>query len=344
MNRPIGGFLGLELPSGDGGLRRLWGLGSRAETWVNARSALAALLTVTRNPVWMPAYLCSRFVATVPEDRLRLYPLGPDLSPDTSWLAARASQGDLVLAVNYFGRPPGAAFLDFVAARPDLWFIEDCAQAIDTGAPAFGDWRLYSPRKLLGVPDGGVLVPCSARARCIELPESQAQPDDPMPAVGRAQPLLARFEDVDEAHNEVWYALNRAKESALGVSTRPMSRLAWELLGLLDVAAISQARKLNYAALARQLPDMALFRTTSPTFVPLGFPIRVPAAQRSGLLQRLYRERIFPAVHWHPLHSGSSAFEWEPEWSRTLITLPCDQRYSPADMVRLASLVCLALT
>lgn len=332
QDRAIGGFLGLELPAGRGGLREFWGFGSRAECYSNARSALQAILLATRNPLWMPAYLCPHFTASVPEQRLRIYPLEGDGSPAVAWLSAQARQGDLILAVNYFGRPPGREFLDFVAARPDLWFIEDCAQALDTGVPAYGDWRLFSPRKLVGVPDGGVAVPCSVRARCVELPRSRISTEDPLPWVDWARPQMARFEDPGETHNGVWHPLNQAKEAQFGVSNRAMSRLSWELLALLDAPSIAAARKSNYAALAQQLPDKALFRTVEPSFVPLGFPIRVSPARRPALLQALYRERIFPAVHWHPLHPAAAVCERSGELSETLITLPCDQRYSVADM------------
>ena len=41
----------------------------------------------------------------------------------------------------------------------DIFWIEDCAQALVPDVP-WGDWQIFSPRKLFGVADGGV-------ARCL---------------------------------------------------------------------------------------------------------------------------------------------------------------------------------
>jgi dTDP-4-amino-4,6-dideoxygalactose transaminase len=40
------------------------------------------------------------------------------------------------------------------------WFVEDCAHCLKavSGVGEFGDFVLYSPHKLLAIPDGGLLV------------------------------------------------------------------------------------------------------------------------------------------------------------------------------------------
>jgi dTDP-4-amino-4,6-dideoxygalactose transaminase len=336
VSRPIGGFLGLELPGGDVGLRKRWGVGDRRLAFVNASSALANLLEAAQGgTVWLPAYICPEFTRAVPPARLRYYPLDADLSPKVDVLQHAVCAGDLVVAVDYFGRPPSPAFLDYVSAHSDILFVEDCAQAFDTGRPAWGDWRLYSPRKLVGVPDGGLVVACSAKAKATRLSGATAGDLD---AVDLAWPQIARFEDEAEADNDVWHALNRAKEDSLPVSSQRISRLAWSILGLLDAEAIAQQRRRNFATLASHLAPWAFLRDQLPTFVPLGFPVKLPHEVRSQVREHLYRHRVFPAVHWANLPSPAGEFPDEHALSAGLLTLPCDQRYGAAEMEKVATL------
>lgn len=149
--RPVGGFLGLELPFRGEGLRRAWGVTEERLCFADATSALAALLA--RRPqgrVWLPAYVCPKFATAVPAHRARYYPVGAALTPNVTYLHESLRQDDICIAVDYFGRPPPEDFGSLVAAHPDVLFVEDCAQALDTGARAWGDWRIFSPRNWWG--------------------------------------------------------------------------------------------------------------------------------------------------------------------------------------------------
>lgn len=116
-----------------------------------------------------------------------------------------------------------------------------------------------------------------------------------------------------------------------------ISRLSWELLGVLDPAAIGAARRRNFAYLARRLGAFALLPEVQPDFVPLGFPVRVPAWRRAAVRERLFQERIFAATHWECLPSPAPEFPAEHALAASVLTLPCDQRYSPEHMERVAA-------
>jgi dTDP-4-amino-4,6-dideoxygalactose transaminase len=332
--RPIGGFLGLELPEANGGLRKLWGVRDEDLAFADARSALASLVAAKEEgAIWLPAYICQELAGSVPSRRLRYYPLDAELSPQVDFLQEEVRSGDLLLAVDFFGCPPKQSFLDYVAAHSDILFIEDCAQALDTGRPPWGDWRLFSPRKLVGVPDGGLLVPCNARAAAVS-PAASVRAD--LDAVELARPQLARFEDDEAAHNQAWHMMNQAKEAALSISNRRISRLGWAILGLLDAEAIAKKRRRNFAILASRLSDRAFLQVTQPPFVPLGFPVRLPPERRAQVRERLNRRRVFAAIHWTELPSPVDQFPAEHALSESLLTLPCDQRYGDADMQHVA--------
>src|SRR6266852_5720649 len=162
--RYIGGFFGIELPpAGTPGLASFWSMPiNPALTYVNGRSALAALLaSVSPSKLWLPAYICRSVVqaAEATDTTFDFFPVNEMLQPDTAFLDSVARAGEIVLAVDYFGRSPEPEFLDFVERRRDLQFVEDACHAFDTGTAQWGHWCLRSPRKLVGVPDGGFLIP-----------------------------------------------------------------------------------------------------------------------------------------------------------------------------------------
>lgn len=332
---PLGGFFGLDLPESRGGLVRHWGA-QHGLGWFNATSALAALIRTLDPPaVWFPAFLCPELAEAAPEARRRFYPLDKALAPDMSALGDLA-QGDLVLGVNYFGRDPGAAWRAFTTARPQVHFVEDCAQTIDTGAAPWGGWRLFSPRKIAGIPDGGLLVPDGAARPMPPRP-------DPAPFADVQDGLAAKLARMERpAENALWHPMNQAHEAAHAITDHAISGLSMRLLGLIDEEAMAARRRENFRVLAGRLGDWAVIEGGDPSFVPFGFPVSVPASDRDAICQAMYAQGIFPAVHWRELPAPRSfARDWER--AATYITLPCDQRYRPDDMLRLAEVFAAAV-
>ena len=336
-DRLIGGFFGLELPEPRGGFAELWQVTGGA-TFTNARSAFAALIQTVDPPrVWLPAYICEELVKVVPEERLAFYPVGQKLMPATDILESSTRPGDMVLGVNYFGRPPNHAFLEFIEQRQDLVFVEDCAQAIDTGIPPWGHWRLFSPRKLMGIPDGGLLL--ASRTHSMTVPSSP-----PLFDMLIFEPSLRRFEDEMETQNAVWHAANLMRERAETVSNRRMSHLSGALLHLLDPTRIIARRRANFAVLQERLTQLSFLKDGSPNYVPFGFPIRVARGKCDGIIVELASTGIFVARHWSNLPSPAEIFQEEHRLAAELMTLPCDQRYSLDDMARIASAVEVAVS
>jgi dTDP-4-amino-4,6-dideoxygalactose transaminase len=331
----IGGFFELAVPgAAKGGLADFWQMPSNPDfTYGNARSALAALLrSVQPEKLWLPAYICcsvtqAAAAAAVP---VGYFPLSEDLQPDVNFLDAQVQTGEMVLAVDYFGAPPGREFLSFVETRNDLLFIEDAAQAFDTGMKAWGRWRLYSPRKLVGVTDGGFIVPSD------QIAPSYAANADSDPEIQHAARL--RFNDKEGRCNPEWHAANQKREGAETVMACRISVESQRTLEALSVESIATKRQENFRTLTLQLSRLSFLKTATPEFVPMGFPIRVPAAIRTKIRKILIDNHIFPSIHWENLPSPTS-FVPEHRLARELLTLPCDQRYDVHDMNRVAALV-----
>lgn len=341
--RFIGGMFELELPARRDGLIALWGVSDDPHlSFALARSALRALVNeLAPRAVWLPAYICKSVPRQISPDRLRYYPVGEHLAPDVDLLADATRPGDAVVAMNYFGMAPDAEFIRFAAERNDLVFIEDCAQTIDTGLAPWGDFRIFSPRKLLGVPDGGIVVPVRRSAPA-------GLKTAPVVDLDAVAPLLVRYEDQTGELWNTWHEGHERWTRQLESSDRRMSRLTRSLLGTVDVPALAAARRANFETLRDLLQsisylDQCTGELAPPAFVPFGFPIRLGPNRRDRVRGALWKRGVYAFRHFADLTCPVTGFEAEHALSRELITLPCDQRYSVADMELIASVVQSAL-
>lgn len=322
----IGGFFALELSPGPKppvSLLDLWVSDIRSHLYFhNARSAVHFLLDeLAVKAVWLPAYICpemSRATAAGTRE-VKYYPLADGLTPEVGFLRQHLLPGEAVVGVDYFGRSPAREFIEFVQSRRDVLWIEDRAQAIRSGGAPWGDYVFYSPRKVAGVPDGGILVGVSR-----DLPSFTPQAHKDFSFI---LPALYRFEHPGED----WHAIYQKIEEAMKVSLLGMSRLSLMMLDRLDAQDIQKARRANFAYLRRQLGEYYLFKDMDDSdFVPFGFPMR--HAEAGSLCEALRKRRIYVPRHWARLPSPAEQFLNEHKLAGELMTLPCDQRYSLADM------------
>lgn len=114
--------------------------------------------------LWLPDYFCN--ASLWPSRKLGanifFYPVGSDMQPN--YAACRqmveTNKPDIFVLVHYFGKPiPSAPARDF-CLRFGAWLVEDAAHVLrpTSGIGENGDFVVYSPHKLLAVPDGAMLV------------------------------------------------------------------------------------------------------------------------------------------------------------------------------------------
>ena len=309
----------------DGSLWALW-RGDRAEVGAYGcgRAALSALLAQRRaRRVWLPSYACAALAEAAAGREVRWFAVGPDLEPDAGGLSRELAPGDAVVAIDYFGRPPGGAWLDLVASRPNVLWVEDRAQALDAGVPAWGEVALYSPRKLLGVGDGGLL----ASDRPLPPPFGRPSP----PATAQAD----RARDPDGRRPERWFPAFQDQERAFDVDCGVMSPATRNVLERTAAEPLVAARRANGQRLAAALADLALWPNERFDFAPMAFPIRVGG--RDAIVAALAAEAIYCAVHWRDLPSDPAAFPHAHALSAEILSLPCDHRYGAAEMARIVA-------
>lgn len=340
--RPVGGFFERHPTTAPGigpSLLEAWTAGRPHAAFVNARSAFAALIVQLQpRTIWLPAFLCPAMVSPVWAERVRFYGIEAGFIPDLSRVETEARPGDLLLVIATFGQPMGLEVEAAIARRPDLHVVEDRAQALGAGSAAEGRWLLYSPRKLLGVADGGLLVAPDAAAI---LPRAEPINAAHAEALWRAPNLRAT--DPDGLENSLWHAANQGKEAAMTVSRASISPESLAILQRVGMTELAEPRRRNWRALdARLRPWSAL--AAEPPAPPLGYLLDLEPEVRDRLRASLSTANVFAAVHWPQLASPADDFPREHGWTRRLLTLPCDHRYEQADMARIADLLVEALT
>ncbi|HEX8569289.1 MAG TPA: hypothetical protein VF699_05120 [Caulobacteraceae bacterium] len=290
-----------------------------------ARAALAALLQQRDLPrLWLPAYVCDTVAAAGAAGEIAWYPTDERLHVDAGALEADLQAGDAVLVVDYFGRSPPPAVTALAERRRDVLWIEDRAQALEPDSAAFGDVLLYSPRKLFGVADGGLLVSNE--------PLPRPSPDREDPELWAAND--ARAQDREGAHPGRWFPAFQGREGAFTIESKPMSGRARAVLEAMALAPEAATRRSNWRRLAEQLADYALWPVTEPAFAPMAFPVLVDHAGATAAA--MAGQRVWCARHWSELPSPCGAFPEAHRLAERCLSLPLDGRYGDEDMDRAA--------
>jgi dTDP-4-amino-4,6-dideoxygalactose transaminase len=305
---------------------------------VNGQSGLSVLIDLLSPAnVWLPSYLCvSALLEPVKRSQAapRFYEVNYDLAIGSLQWLDRVRRGDLVVLIDYFGFPCDEVCVHRTKAQ-GAWVLEDACQALlSQRADTHADFVLFSPRKFVGVPDGGIL----SLNREIDLDGLRLEsPPADWWLKSLSASLLRREFDVHGGEHP-WFELFQETEAEAPLGGYAMSELTKTLLmRCFDYDDIAQRRRRNYGVLLEALGHLAIFRDLPAGVVPLGFPMRV--GDRDRLRQGLFEQRVYPPVHWPLEGAVPPQFGASHRLAADIMMLPCDQRCDVADMKRMAQLV-----
>jgi hypothetical protein len=269
----------------------------------NARSGINIVASLLKPQViWMPSFLCDAMLKAVHFFNVQFYDVDSYLQVPGKWLDY-VQRDDLVVFIDYFGFPFDPDLATYVKQRGG-WVLEDACQALHSShVGKFSDFVLFSPRKFLSVPDGGIL-------RYNVMVDFSANSLKDPPSIDNNSP----------------------------VGPYTMSTLSKILLERsFDYSSICKKRIENYRVLNNYLSQFALFPNVPEDVVPLGYPIRLE--NRDYVRKMLFNNNIYPPVHWPIKNIVPEKFVESHRLADTILTLVCDQRYNPTDMKRTAEIV-----
>lgn len=335
--KQYGGFFELaieDIPEVSGNIWDAWTHNQEYARFFNLRSALFRYLWQHGvSTVWLPAY--SPPLLEMDRNKCqftrKFYRISQELTPHMDFIK-NVQPGEAVLTIRYLGRPLPREFCEALGMRKDIVWVEDMAQCL-TGTPdPQASAAIYSPRKLLGVPDGGLLVGNDVH----KYEDWLSAPEEGVMAE-RMRMLSGKYEFPDtyggNSANLSW----QKNELENHLSRSRMSRETEALLKRVPLEYISEKRKNNWAALYSKLADYCLWNLPRPDFAPFAFPFLVPRGYPAEILHTmLARQEMFCQRMWYPLPLQKNQFPIEQNLSERLVLLPCDQRFTPDDMLKIA--------
>ena len=300
---------------------------------VNARSCINHVLaTMSAKTIWIPSYLCeSVFTITSRFKNHRYYPVNYDLSIDDSWISS-IQRNDLVILIDYFGFKCKVEIKHAIKSK-GAWLLEDASQALLSSiTDPFTDFVVFSPRKYVGVPDGGILK--TNGSLIMQNRQAKFQPPSDWWEKAYTAAKCRRQFDLEGGEN-IWFKLFREVENEAPTGNIAMSDFSRRLLKQgFDYRQIAEVRRSNFNCLLERLDDYAIYHELPAGVVPLGYPCI--CRNRDQVIDSLYGQLIFPPVHWAINGFVPDEFLQSHTLSNQIMTLPCDQRYDSEDMNRIA--------
>ena len=300
----------------------------------NARSGINILVDLLKpRSIWMPSFLCDVLLKAVHNINVKFYEVDSHLQVSREWLDT--VQGDeLVVLIDYFGFQFDPALATRIK-ECGSWILEDASQALHSSHVGnYSDFVLFSPRKFLGVPDGGIL------RYNANMDFSGIQLKDP-PSEWWLRSLnstILRREFDLYGGERSWFSLFQENEKNSPIGPYSMSSLSKTLLEhSFDYSCVIEKRIENYKVLNNYLSQFALFPNLPADVVPLGYPIHLE--NRDYVRKILFDNNIYPPVHWPINDMVPQTFVESHHLADTILTLICDQRYNPTDMKRTAEIV-----
>ena len=303
----------------------------------NVRSAIM-IIAEALNPrkIWLPSFLCPTILSAFEKflSRIEYFKINNELKLASFNIIDKLRPKDLFLFIDYFGFPFEPELISELRNK-GVTLIQDCSQAL------FFDWKqskadfcVYSPRKFVGVPDGGILH--IHYKEDINFPKLQNPPEEILHHLFTAVIMRRQFDIY--GGNRVWN-----KHFSLGLSQFTpgyfkMSEFSSVLLRYaFNYQQIQQQRRINYQILSSKLRDIAIFPDLEEDIVPFGFPIKVE--KRNQLQKKLFQNNIYPPIHWNIKNHVPLRFSDSHQLSHQIMTLPCDQRYNEDDMNQMADII-----
>ena len=317
MHKEIGGYFQLEL-SNKGSFMHDNGV-----LLNSGRNALEYILRAKGNisRLWIPYYTCDTVLEPLVKLNLPYSFYSIDEQLELQKLI-ELQQGEYILYTNYFGVKD--RYVHYLSEQYGSQLVVDNAQALYAEVIK-GISTLYSPRKFVGIPDGGIAYEDLPLERQVyELDKSYC----------RCGHLLRRY---DEPASDGYIDFRANSGQLVMQPVREMSLLTRALLSNIDFIQVRERRLKNFAYLHKHLGTSNLLDLNIPFFCPMVYPYRM--REGADIRKKLIADKIYVATYWPNVFQWCASDALECRLADDILPLPIDQRYGSCDMERILNVI-----
>ncbi|RKX93782.1 MAG: hypothetical protein DRP84_07940 [Spirochaetes bacterium] len=304
----------------------------------------------------VPAYCCKSVLAPFKKLSIEInfYDVGKHLEPIIDKKSIK--KGDLFLLIHYFGIPQDIHSIKQLCEKFSLILIEDCAHTLpdpQSSCPmgSTGVFSIYSLRKQLLVPDGGILVvnDNSLKERLSIIPKPKLK------KVPLKKWLIMNFDKIafffgwpntlkikDALRDKISSTENIFYSSLLNEKVE-ISYLTLKVLSNVNFSEIVKIRKRNYYWLVDKLKDIDQLKIPFPILpdaaVPQAFPILV---KKANYICAFMRKNGIGVDQWPGVELPKevlSKFSGTFVWINSLILLPLHQDLKESHLKKIVKIL-----
>ncbi len=269
-------------------------------------------------PSFIPAKLHRAVLAA--GYQAKFYDVGPGCRPDPQEAEDLIDEATTSLfVIHYFGHPAEIHAFAEIASRKSIALIEDCAHVLLGSLDGrmlgtFGDFSIFSPRKMLQLSDGGFLLinspagsftpTCERRIRSLYTLTRLAL------SRGKRLSLWAT------SGRDILHLAGTAPTGFIDPKRPPelrVQRMSYATAfysRLTDIARNSATRKTNYVRLSHMLRDFTflkpLYRCLPHAWTPYSLPMVVDRHQRARLHAELLKHGVSCGLGWPESPAGGA--------------------------------------
>lgn len=302
--KEIGGYFGLEEFCGKEYHGDLIGVNS-------GRNALLYILKAKNvKKLFIPLFLCDTVYKLCERENypFEFYSVNRNFLPVFD---RELKEDEWLYIVNYYGQISNEQVTCLKEKYGNIIF--DNVQAFFQ-KPVRGVDTVYSCRKFFGVPDGGYVA--TDKLLLEELPQDSSK--------DRMKHILGRFE---ESGSEYYAYFQENDEKFYEEELKQMSPVTHNILRAVDYDKVRQKRNENYSVLQEALGKQNKLNFNMPDG-PYCYPFYCENGMQ--LKKRLADKKIYVATLWPNVFGMGDVLA--QDYAENILPLPCDQRYSKADM------------
>jgi len=311
----IGGYFDLELAQGCNHLHE------KAFASNTGRNALELILRELKvQKILLPYFTCDVILEPIHKLSIEIEWYNIDENLELKDFFPNLRDEEFILYTNYFGIKD--RYISELSRIYQNNLIIDNAQSLFSdqlhNIPTF-----YSPRKFLGIPDGGYAY-INKKINDMDY--------DIDYSYDRCLHLLKRLEcDGSEGYADF-------KDNSIKLSKQPikrMSELSKRMVASININKIKEKRIRNFSYLSNELNSLNRLSLDVDSFaVPMVYPLLI---EDDGFREKLIKNRVFIATYWPNVLSQCDKGTLEYNLAKYILPLPIDQRYGESEMAHIVS-------